>query len=91
MDSKGRVNAIGAIINHTFLTFSLVIGNANSEVFCAGIEQDLLPKVPEQAVIVMDNASFHKRGYALEAIKSRGCTFKWLLPYSLDFNPIKHK
>ncbi|PCS23782.1 hypothetical protein BTN49_0751 [Candidatus Enterovibrio escicola] len=39
----------------------------------------------------MDNASFHKRGYALEAIKSRGCTFKWLLPYSLDFNPIKHK
>ncbi|WP_150138305.1 transposase [Candidatus Enterovibrio escicola] len=48
------------------------MGNVNAEVFHAWIEQDLLPKIPEQAVIVMDNASFHKRIDTLEAIEARG-------------------
>ncbi|WP_223866418.1 transposase [Candidatus Enterovibrio escicola] len=52
----------------------LVIRSVNSEVFHAWIKQDSLPKVPEQAVIVMYNASFHNRIDAREAIEARGCT-----------------
>ncbi|WP_097356441.1 transposase [Candidatus Enterovibrio escicola] len=44
--------------------------SVNAEVFHAWIEQDLLPKVPEQTMIVMDNASFHKRRDTLEAIEA---------------------
>ncbi|WP_150138995.1 transposase [Candidatus Enterovibrio escicola] len=70
---KGKVNTIGAIINHTFLTLSLVIGNVNAEVFHVWIEQNLLPKVPEEAVIVIDHASFHKHSDILESIEARSC------------------
>ncbi|WP_146679129.1 transposase [Candidatus Enterovibrio escicola] len=68
------------MVNHTFLTFSLVIGNVNSEVFHAWIEQHLLPQVLGQAMIVIGNASFHKRIDTLEAIETRGCTLKRLPP-----------
>jgi len=54
--SKGRISAIGAIIGFIFVTVSLFQGNVNSDVFHAWVTQDLLPKLPEQAVIVMDNA-----------------------------------
>ncbi len=69
----------------------LVIRSVNSEVFHVWIKQDLLPKVPEQAVIVMYNASFHNRIDAREAIEARGCTLESLHPYSPDLNPIEHK
>ncbi|MET1257300.1 transposase [Aliikangiella maris] len=56
--AKGRVNTIGAIIRNTFVTLSLFTGSINTDVFHARITQDLLPKVPTDAVIVMDNATF---------------------------------
>ncbi|MET1257682.1 transposase, partial [Aliikangiella maris] len=59
--SKGRLNAIGAIIGTSFLTLSLFDCTVNSDVFFAWLTQDLLPKVPQKSVIVMDNATFHKR------------------------------
>lgn len=42
-------------------------------VFYAWLTQDLLPKVNSGAVIVMDNATFHKRKDMLEAIENCGC------------------
>ena len=41
------------------------------------------------AVIVMDNASFHKRADILESIAQTSCTLKFLPPYSPDLNPIR--
>ena len=51
----------------------------------------LLPKTPAGAVIVMDNASFHKRHDMLEAISANQCKAEFLPPYSPDLNPIEHK
>jgi len=42
-------------------------------VFYAWLTQNLLPKVNSGAVIVMDNATFHKRKDMLEAIENCGC------------------
>jgi len=89
--AKGRLNAIGAIINMTFLTLSVFDCSINSDVFYAWLTQDLLPKVKTGAVIVMDNATFHKRNDMIEAIESRGCIPLFLPPYSPDLNPIEKK
>ena len=89
--AKGRINAIGAIIDFDFVTVSLFEGNVNADVFYAWMTQDLLPKLPEKSVIVMDNASFHKRTDILGAIHESSCSFEFLPPYSPDLNPIERK
>ena len=63
----------------------------NSDVFYAWLTQDLLPKVPRGSVIVMDNASFHKRQDMITAINESGCIVEFLPPYSPDLNPIEKK
>ena len=63
----------------------------NADVFYAWLTQDLLPKISNEAVIVMDNASFHKREDMLDAIEQHGCTLEFLPPYSPDLNPIEKK
>ena len=49
----------------------------------------LLPELPACSVIVMDNASFHKRQDTLDALQAEGHPVLWLPPYSPDFNPIE--
>ena len=90
-NAKGRTNVIGAIINFAFLTLGMFESTINSDVFYAWLAQDLLPKVPRGSVIVMDNASFHKRQDMMKAIKDHGGILGFLLPYSPDLNPIEHK
>ena len=53
--------------------------------------QELLPILPDQAIIVMDNASFHKRDDMVEAIEQSGHQLEYLPPYSPDLNPIEKK
>ena len=89
--AKGRVNAIGAIIGMSFLTLSLFDGHINADTFHAWLTQDLLPKISEKSVIVMDNATFHKRSDSIKAINKSGCTLEFLPTYSPDLNPIEHK
>ena len=87
----GRVNVMGALMGMTFLTVALFDGRVNSDVFYAWLIQELLPKTPAGTVIVMDNASFHKRHDMLEAISANQCKVEFLPPYSPDLNPIEHK
>lgn len=87
---KGRTNAIGALLNGMLLTISLFKFNVNADVFYAWLTKDLLPKLSEGTVIVMDNASFHKRQDIIQAIEKAGCIAEFLPPYSPDFNPIEH-
>ena len=89
--ARGRINVIGASVNNTLLTVCLFELNINSDVFFAWLTKDLLPKVPPNSVIVMDNATFHKRKDMIQAIKSQGHTPEYLPPYSPDLNPIEHK
>jgi len=89
--AKGRKNAIGAIIGFTFLTLSLFDSNINSDIFYAWLMQDLLPKTPRHSVIVMDNASFHKREDMMQAIRDHGSIVEFLPAYSPDLNPIEKK
>lgn len=89
--AKGRVNVIGAIINNQLLTICLFDNTINSEVFYAWLTKDLIPKLPEQSVLVMDNARFHKRKDMKDVIEKENHTLLYLPPYSPDLNPIEHK
>ena len=58
--ARGRTNAIGALIGKALLTVGLFQANVTADIFTAWVKQDLLPQLPENSVIVMDNATFHK-------------------------------
>lgn len=73
----------------TGLRIALFDGRVNSDVFYAWLIQELLPRIPAGAVIVMDNVSFHKRHDMLEAISANQCKVEFLPPYSPDLNPIE--
>ncbi len=89
--AKGRTNVIGALLAGKLLTTCLFSCNINSDIFHAWLSTDLLPKLPPAAVLVMDNASFHKRQDTQHAVKNAGHTLEYLPPYSPDINPIEHK
>lgn len=89
--AKGRTNAIGALLGFGLLTVSLFACSINANVFFAWVTQELLPKLPESSVVVMDNAAFHKRSDIRQAILDAGHVLEYLPPYSPDLNPIEHK
>jgi transposase len=89
--NKGRVNAIGAILDFNMINVGLFEGNINADVFHAWVTQELLFSIPENSVLVMDNATFHKRADSINAIEKNGHTILFLPPYSPDLNPIENK
>ncbi len=58
--ARGRTNAIGALIGKTLLAVGLFKTNVTADIFTAWVKQDVPPRLPENSVIVMDNATFHK-------------------------------
>ena len=87
--AKGRINAIGASIDCAFLSVALCNGSINADVFYAWLTLDCLPTVKPETVMVMDNATFHKRAYMAQAIGNHGGVVAFLPSYSLDLNPIE--
>jgi transposase len=55
------------------------------------VTQDLLPKLLSACVIVMDNATFHKRQDIQTALANAGYMLEYLPSYSPDFNDIEPK
>ena len=89
-NARGRVNVIGALLAGTLLTLGITDANVDADIFQLWATQDLIPKLPEHAVLVMDNATFHKRNDTQNAIKAARHTLLFLPPYSPDLNPIEH-
>ena len=88
---RGRINVMGAMVGFVLVSVGLFEGSINSDVFYAWLTQALVPVLPVNAVVVMDNASFHKRADMVEAIKQSGALLAFLPPYSPDLNPIEKK
>ncbi|KJV57341.1 IS630 family transposase [Orientia tsutsugamushi] len=55
-----KTNVIGALVDKLLLTISIFDCNVNTAIFNCWIEQDLIPKLHNNSVVVMDNATFHK-------------------------------
>ncbi|MGG2141137.1 transposase [Symbiopectobacterium sp. RP] len=65
--------------------------NINSDVFYSWVTQVLIPVLPKNRVIVMDNATFHKKHNIQQVIIDAGYMVEYLPTYSPDLNPIEHK
>lgn len=85
------MNAIGAIIDFQLIAINLWDGTINADVFYAWTQKTLLPALPEQSIVVLDGASFHKRSDIIEAIEGKGHIVRFLPSYSPDLNPIEKK
>jgi len=46
--------------------------------------------VPKGSVIVIDNASFHKKDTLFDIVEEAGCRLIFIPKYSPDLNPIEH-
>jgi transposase len=53
------------------------------------LEEDLLPLLPKNSVLVLDNAKIHKGSRIAEIVAKAGCSLLYLSPYSPDFSPIE--
>ena len=88
---RGRINVIGPLLGTAILTAGLFTGNINSDVFHGWLEDSLIPKLPPTSVLVMGNATFHKRSDAKNTISQAGHISEYIPPYSPDYNPIEKK
>jgi len=62
----------------------------DSTLFEYWFEHMLLPELPAGAVVVMDNASFHRKTALHRIGEKSGFLLLFLPPYSPDLNPIEH-
>ena len=84
-----KVNIVGGLLNNDFLCPTKYTWNTTGEWFNEWFEWYLCPLLREGSVIVMDNASFHKKADLNRIAESYGCRIIWLPPYSPDKNPIE--
>ena len=88
---KERINVIGALLNNKLINSVLCKFTIDSDVFHQWVIDELLPSVPEKSIIVMDNATFHKRSDTQASIKNAGHTLLYQPPYSPQLNPIEKR
>jgi Transposase and inactivated derivatives len=65
-------------------------GTMDGALFEMWFEQLLLPTLPQNTVIVMDNASFHRKSRLTSIAESTSHTLLFLPPYSPELNPIEN-
>ena len=65
-------------------------GTMDSELFEFWFSNQLLPSLDKDAVIVMDNASFHSKKRLISVAQNAGCRLLFLPPYSPELNPIEN-
>lgn len=84
-----RTNIVAAKLGTHIVAPMQYHGITDSTLFEFWFEQCLLPCLPEDIVIVMDNASFHRKKQLTEISKKYHRTLIFLPPYSPDLNPIE--
>lgn len=64
-------------------------GPMDTLAFVAYIEHVLIPELPANAIVVMDNLAAHKSPQVQQLIEDAGAHLRYLPPYSPDLNPIE--
>ena len=62
----------------------------HGEFFEAWFEKHLLPELSKGDVIILDNASFHRKKRLYEIAELHNVKIIFLPPYSPELNPIEH-
>ena len=85
-----RTNIVAAQSNNKIIAPLQYKGMMHSSFFEEWFEKCLMPELTEDAVIVMDNASFHRKKRLNEIALEHKVRIIFLPPYSPELNPIEH-
>jgi transposase len=88
---RGRnISIISALSLEKVLASSNIYGSVDGVTFEAFIVKKLVPRLWENACVVMDNARIHLGTMVKEAIENVGAKVIYLSPYSPEFSPIEN-
>ena len=92
-EKKGRatekINIIAGMTEGKIIAPLICNYNTDALFFNIWLERHLISELQEHAIIVMDNASFHKTKKTKEIVEKYGHRLLFLPPYSPDLNPIE--
>jgi len=86
-----RTNLVAGLANGKIIAEKLYRENTSHILFEHWFKNELLLRVKKKAIIVLDNATFHRKMVLRELAKKRKCHVLFLPPYSPDLNPIEKK
>lgn len=86
-----RTNIVAGICDGKWVAPLEYPGTTDSVLFEYWFENCLLKEVGKGSVIVLDNATFHKKTILPGLAKKCNCDVLFLPPYSPDLNPIEKK
>lgn len=85
-----RCGIVAARLNGKILAPLRYDGTMDSSLFEFWFTSQLLPTLEKGCVVVMDNASFHRKARLFSAAQNAGIILIFLPPYSPELNPIEH-
>jgi len=86
-----RVNFAAGVCQGRWVSPIEYEGTTNSALFELWFEKCLLPALNPGSVIVLDNATFHRKKVLPGLAAQKNCTVLFLPAYSPDLNPIEKK
>jgi len=85
-----RINIVAAKCGSVIVAPMVYDGTTDSVLFETWFEYSLLKSIPKGSLIVLDNATFHRKSRLRELADEIGCIVLFLPPYSPDLNPIEN-
>lgn len=86
-----RISIVAALLLGKLLAPLWFTGMCTSALFNEWFEKILLPELPKGAVVILDNARFHKSAALCKIAKAAGVKLLFLPPYSPQDNEIEHR
>jgi transposase len=84
-----RTNVIAALWGKKHIAVQCYNHTTNARFFEDWFEFELLAVIPHGSLIIMDNASFHRKKSLYKIAQRYGVHVLFLPPYSPDYNPIE--
>jgi transposase len=85
-----RINIVAAKCADKIVAPLAYGGTTDSVLFEYWFENSLLKAIPKWSVIVLDNATFHRKSVLNALAEKADCEVLFLPPYSPDLNPIEN-
>ena len=85
-----KLNIVAGLLNNKIIAPLVYEYSTDATLFNTWLAKVLIPELPENSIIIMDNARFHKTSETKEIIEIHNHRLLFLPAYSPDFNPIEH-
>jgi len=85
-----KTNVIAGLHGKRHVAVKCYTHSTKADFFNDWFEWELLAAIPRFSLVIMDNASFHKKEQLYRIAAKYDVFLLFLPPYSPDFNPIEH-